>query len=236
MNSISSALPLKSLPENERPRERLLKNGPHSLSTVEIVAIILGSGTKGKSVLHLAQELLSFFGSLEALSMATVAELCKIKGLGKAKAIQLKACFSLINRLKEPNAPPNQPILTPLHAYLRVRNLLQNEKKEIFGVILQDVRNVMIAWEVISVGTLTQTLVHPREVFLPAVRNHAASLILVHNHPSGDLKPSIYDIEVTHRLIEAGRLMGLPIRDHIIISSKGFVSLKELGYWKEMKG
>jgi DNA repair protein RadC len=230
---MSSTSSLKALPENERPRERLLKNGPHCLSTVEIIAIILGSGTKGKSVLLLAQDLLSIFGSLEALSTATVAELCKIKGLGKAKSLQLKACFSLVNRLKEPNDSMSQPILTPLHAYLRVRNLLQNEKKEIFGVILQDVRNMMISWEVISIGTLTHTLVHPREVFSVAVRNHAASLILVHNHPSGDLKPSAYDIEVTRRLIEAGKLMGFPIRDHIIISSKGFISLREMGCLKE---
>jgi len=218
---------LKELPQSERPRERLLMHGPSVLSSIELIALILGSGTKGKSVLVLSQELLSLFGSLYCLQEATIEDLCQVKGLGKAKAIQLKAALTLASRASRERLPPPERLNTPLKAYLWVRDLVVHEKKEVFGVILVDAKGAPIRWEVVSVGTLTQTLVHPREVFHPAVRFLAASLILVHNHPSGDPTPSAEDCRLTEQLYSVGSSMGIPVLDHLIIGKQGFVSFKE---------
>ena len=218
---------LKELPLSERPRERLLLHGPSALSSMELIALILGSGTRGKSVLALSQELLSHFGSLLRLQEATIEDLCQVKGLGKAKAIQLKAALTLASRASRERTPPPDRLETPLKAYLWVRDLVVHEKKEVFGVILLDAKGAPIRWEVVSVGTLTQTLVHPREVFHPAIRYLAASLILVHNHPSGDPTPSPEDRRLTRQLYTASASMGIPILDHLIIGKQGFISFKE---------
>ncbi len=219
----------KELPLSERPRERLLKCGPQALSSIELLAILLGSGTKGKSVLAVAQELLSHFGSLNQLQEASIDDLCLVKGLGPAKAVQLKAALSLAARAYRERIPPAEKLDTPLKAYFWVRDLIAHEKKEIFGVILLDAKSAALRWEVISVGTLTQTLVHPREVFHPAIRYTAASLILVHNHPSGDPTPSLEDKRLTDHLLSASRTVGIPIIDHLIIGKEKFVSFKGSG-------
>jgi DNA repair protein RadC len=203
------AYSLKELPLSERPRERLMLHGPQALSSSELIALILGSGTKGKSVLALSQELLSHFGSLHHLLDASIEDLCRVKGLGKAKAVQLKAALS--------------------QAYLGVRDLIVHEKKEIFGAILLDAKGAVIRWEVISVGTLTNAIVHPREVFYSAIKYLAASLILVHNHPSGDPTPSFEDRFLTEQLIEASHAISIPILDHLVIGNRGYSSLKERG-------
>lgn len=220
---------LKELPASERPRERLLSYGPEKLSCTELIAIILGSGTKGKTVLVLAQEILSHFGTLRRLLDASIEEICAVKGLGVAKALQLKAALSLAFRMSREQLLLNEKIDTPLKAYLYVRDFIAFEKKEIFGVILLDCRARALRWEIVSIGTLTQTIVHPREIFYLAVRHLAASLILVHNHPSGDPSPSIEDRRLTQKLIAASRSMAIPIIDHLIIGKKGFISLKESG-------
>lgn len=220
---------MKQLPCEERPRERLESQGVDALSNIELIAVILGSGTQGKPVLTLAAELLARFSSFVALAEASITELCELKGLGKAKAIQLKAALGISHRLAKEIGVPKGSILTAEQAYLFVRDHLAYQKKEIFGVILQDVRGCAIKWEEISVGTLTQTLVHPREVFYPAVQHRAASLILAHNHPSGDPSPSPQDLHLTRILIQAGRLFGIHINDHIIVTNSGYVSLKECG-------
>jgi DNA repair protein RadC len=217
---------LKNLPESERPRERMLMLGSGSLSSPELIALILGSGVRGKSVLTLATELLAHFGSLTQLAHTTIEELCQIKGLGKAKAIQLKAAFSLWMRLQKERLPAKEPLHTPEACYEWVKEYLAYEKKEIFGVILLDVRGKAYKWEVVSIGTLTQTLVHPREVFYSAIRHLAASLILVHNHPSGDPTPSPHDWHLTRHLLGVGQTMGIPIFDHLIVADKDFVSLR----------
>lgn len=217
---------IKRLPLGERPRERLEEYGEHTLSSTELLAVILGSGTKGKSVLALAQEVLAKFGSLMALAGASLNDLCSIKGMGRAKAIQLKAALGLGQRLARENGSAKYPITTPEEAYYWIRDRIVHQRKEVFGIILQDVRGNALRWEEISVGTLTQTLVHPREVFSPAIQYRAASLILAHNHPSGDPTPSQQDIVLTRTLLQVGRLIGIPINDHIIVSSSGFVSLK----------
>ena len=219
---------LKELPLSERPRERLLLHGSSALSSIELIALILGSGTKGKSVLSLSQELLSQFGSLCHLQEATIEDLCQVKGLGKAKAIQIKAALTLAARTTREKSPLPERLETPLKAYLWVRDLVVHEKKEVFGVILLDARGSPIRWEVVSVGTLTQTLVHPREVFHPAIRYLAASLILVHNHPSGDPTPSEEDKRLTRQLKVASQSMGIPILDHLIIGKEGFISFKDI--------
>lgn len=220
---------LKELPLAERPRERLLRHGTDVLSSMELIAVILGSGTRGKSVLALSQELISHFGSLNHLSDATVEDLCQVKGLGKAKAMQLKAALSLGCRMNREKSTLNEKLDTPLKAYLWVRDFVTQEKKEVFGVILLDARGGAIRWEIVSVGTLTQTLAHPREVFYPAIRHLAASLILVHNHPSGDPTPSKEDCHLTRRLISASHSISIPILDHLIICKRGFISMKESG-------
>ncbi|MCC5832152.1 MAG: DNA repair protein RadC [Chlamydiales bacterium] len=223
---------IKQLPLEERPRERLEAYGELTLSNTELIAVILGSGTKGQSVLALAQELLGTFGSLTALTEAGLNDLCTIRGLGKAKAIQLKAALGLGQRLAREGVSPKYPLSTPEQAYFWIRDRIAHQKKEIFGAILQDVRGNALRWEEISVGTLTQTLVHPREVFSPAIRHSAAGLILAHNHPSGDPSPSQQDIILTRTLVQASKVLGIPINDHIIVSNSGFVSLKQEGIIK----
>ncbi len=229
MSEIQHPYSVLSLPEEERPRERLLKNGPETLSAAELIAIILGSGTKTTPVLQLAQTIVAHFGGLAQLAQATVQELCQIKGIGSAKAIQLKAVFGLGLRLSKQTAGVKYKIEHPVHVYHLVKDQLQTEKREFFIAILQDAKGCVIEQHIVSIGSLTQVSVHPREVFYPAIRHKAASLILVHNHPSGDLTPSKKDCELTRQLIQVGLIVGIPVNDHLIISERGYVSLREQG-------
>lgn len=221
---------IKELPVQERPRERLELQGEAALSNAELLAITIGSGMQGKSALALAHELLAHFGSLKALAHASVADLTHIKGLGKAKAVKLKAVLALGLRLAHEQSPQKTPLRTSAQAYLWVKDLIAHREKEVFGLILQDVRCHPIKWEEVSVGTLTQALVHPREVFYPAIAHRAASFILAHNHPSGDPTPSKEDLEITRNLFNLSRMMGIPINDHIIVCNTSFTSLKEKLY------
>lgn len=224
-----SGYSIQNLPQGERPRERLMLHGPESMATSELLAIILGSGMKGRSVLQLSQELIAHFGSLERLAEATLEELKQIKGIGHAKALQLKAIFGLGLRISRQSIGPKYRIENPLHAYNLVKEELEGEKREIFIVILLDVKGCVICHKVVAIGTLSNSLVHPREVFHPAIRHSAASMILVHNHPSGDPTPSKQDREVTKMLIDAGKLMGIPVNDHIIVGKGNYVSLRQEG-------
>lgn len=220
---------LLDLPETERPRERMLQLGADAISTSELIAILLGSGIKGLSVTQLAAQILSFFGSLEKLSQASVEELCQIKGLGKAKAIQLKAAFTLGLRASKEALPLRLKVDNPKVAYNLIRDEIENEKREHFIAIFLDTKSFLIGYEVIAIGTLSQALVHPREVFYPAIRRKAASLIIAHNHPTGDPTPSTQDLEITRQLIAAGRLMGIPVNDHIIVGKADYCSIKMKG-------
>ena len=220
---------IQQLPDTDRPRERLISQGPESVSSAELIAIILGSGMKGKSVLQLSQEIIMHFGSLKGLAEATIEELRQIKGLGLIKAIQLKAAITLGLRASKQNTAVRYRIDSPKNGYHLLRNLLSTEKREVFYVILLDTKGYVITQEMISTGTLSSTLVHPREVFYPAIRNKAASVILAHNHPSGDPTPSQQDYQLTEKLIQAGKLIGIPIHDHLIIGNESFVSLRETG-------
>lgn len=220
---------IQQLPETERPRERLMRCGPEALSAAELIAIVLGSGTKSSPVLQLSHLLIGRFGSLQGLAEATTQELCQVKGIGEAKAIQLRAVFNLGLRLSKQNVMPKFKIEHPIHAYNLIKDEMAGEKRELFMIIMQDAKGVVIHHCVISIGTLTETQVHPREVFYPAIRHKAVSLILVHNHPSGDLTPSKSDYELTRQLVEVGRMVGIPINDHIIISSQGYLSMRQQG-------
>lgn len=220
---------IHNLPVEDRPRERLARCGAEALSTVELVAILLGSGTKSCPVLQLAHAIVTRFGCLQALTEATLSELMTIKGVGLAKAIQLKAAFSLGMRTARQTIAPKYRIEHPLHAYHLIKEELERETRELFIVILQDTKGYVICHEVVSIGSLSKTIVHPREVFYPAIRHKAASLIVAHNHPSGDPSPSVQDRELTQTLVEAGRYIGIPVHDHLIVGHGCYVSLRQLG-------
>ncbi len=216
---------LLSLPPESRPRERLVEHGAAALSTVELLAILLNSGMKHRSVLQLATDLLSHFGTLEALADANLSELSQIKGIGQAKAIQLQASFSLCKRIK--SQPDKTTIDTPEAAFRLLHPILKEEKTEVLYILLRDARRNLLHKEEIGRGILNQVIVHPREIFCSAIRHRAHSLIVAHNHPSGDPTPSTSDIEMTHRLILASKVIGIALSDHLIIGKNTFFSFHQ---------
>lgn len=214
---------IKDLPKVERPREKLIRYGPEKLSNSELLAIILGSGTKERNVIELANKILKKF-SADELPNLTFNDLKNYPGLGPAKACEIIACFELGKRLLK--GKRTKIYLTPKDVWDELKDL-HNHKKEHFVIFYLDARNQEIKREIISVGSLNANLVHPREVFEPAVRNLAAQIILAHNHPSGDPEPSEDDLEITKRLVESGKILGIEIIDHIIVAKNGFISFKE---------
>ncbi len=215
------------LPLSERPRERLLKLGAEALSAQEVLALILGRGTKGESVMITAQNLLKEFGNLKGIANASIEELTRIKGIGQAKAAQLKAAFELTKRLENPLDETLRPaIKSPEDAVKVVKGKLKDKKKEHFWILSLDTRNHLINGKEVSVGSLDTSIVHPREVFKEAISASAASVIFIHNHPSGDPEPSEEDIKLTKRLTQAGEIIGIDILDHIIVGNKKYLSLK----------
>lgn len=215
------------LPLSERPRERLLKHGIEALSAQEILALILGRGIKDESVIVTAQKLLSTFGNLKNIAAASMEELTKIKGIGPAKAAQIKAAFELSKRLEDSSDKDRKTtVKSPEDAIKSVKNQLKGKKKEHFLVLSLDTRNHLINTQTISIGSLDSSIVHPREVFKEAISSTAASVIFAHNHPSGDPTPSEDDIKLTKRLVEAGEILGIEVLDHIIICDKDYISMK----------
>jgi DNA repair protein RadC len=228
---------IKSWPEDERPRERLLKLGADELSTAQLIAIILRTGGRKKSALELARELMTQFSSLKEIEGASLAEFSnpkmKIKGIGKAKFAQLKAAFELGRRLISSEAQdgsdkPSFRKSSDVFDYYRPK--FYGLKKERFLCALLDTKNRIFKESVVSEGTLTSSLVHPREVFRSAIKEASASVLFVHNHPSGDTTPSRDDVIITERLVETGKIVGIEVLDHIIISDGGYLSLFEKGY------
>ena len=226
MNSFT----IHDLPVSERPRERLRKFGAEALSVQEILALLLGRGTAGESVTVTAQRLLSQFGNIRGIAGASLEELTGVKGIGLAKASQIKAAFELANRLDNYQEPDvKSSIKTPDEVVSLTKSYLKDKKKEHFLVLLLDTRSQLIKSAEISVGSLDSSIVHPREVFKEALAASAASVIFVHNHPSGDPTPSADDIKLTKRLAQAGEVMGVEVLDHVIIGNKKFLSLKREG-------
>ncbi len=227
---VEKSFTIHDLPISERPRERLQKLGAEALSAQEILTLLLGRGISGESVMVTAQRLLSKFGNLKGISVATVEELSQVKGIGLAKASQIKAAFELANRLEGSPDTVDQPVVkTPEEAFALVRSRLKGKKKEHFLAILLDTRGQLIKVAEISVGSLDTSVVHPREVFKEAITGSAASVIFVHNHPSGNVEASEDDVKLTKRLAEVGGLMGIDVLDHVIVGEKDFRSLKRDG-------
>ena len=225
------------LPAQERPRERLAAHGPEGLSNAELIAILLRTGMKGKSAIAIGQELLAKFRTLENLAGAAWQELARVKGIGRDKAVGLQAAFTLARRMATELRHEMPVVDTPE----RVADLLREENRlldvEHFQVVLLNTRKRLIRVERISQGTLDTTIAHPREVFRHALAANAASIVLVHNHPSGDPTPSEADIRVTRDMIRAGQLMKIEVVDHIILGkgtterAKDYASLRELGHF-----
>ena len=214
---------IKDLPKVERPREKLMQYGPEKLSNSELLAILLRSGKRGENVIELANKILKRF-SKDELPNLTFNDLKDYSGLGPAKACEIVACFELGKRLlKDKKA---EIYLKPKEIWEELKDL-RDHKKEHFVIFYLDSRNQEIKREIISVGSLNANLVHPREVFEPAVKHLAAQIILAHNHPSGDPEPSEDDLEITKRLTESGKILGIEVVDHIIVAKDGFLSFKE---------
>jgi DNA repair protein RadC len=224
-----SSFTVRDLPRQERPRERLQKFGPEALSAQELLALIIGRGIPKKSVMNIAQELLGKFGNIKAISQATIEELSQIKGIGLAKAAQIKACFELGKREELEPEPKDFDIKNPESVVKAIRSSIKDKAKEHFKLILLNPRNKIIGISTISIGTLNASLVHPREVFKDAIVHSAASVVLAHNHPSGDPEPSEDDLKITKKLVDSGKILGIEVLDHIIIAKNGFKSLANEG-------
>lgn len=226
MSDLHYSVTIKELPSDERPRERLARYGSDALSRAELVAIILNSGYRNVSALQLAQYLLHTHGGLVGLARTELDALRAEKGVGLAKAARLVAAFELGRRLASTDAADRPVVTTPEQAAALLMSRYGDRTREHFGLLALDTKNKVIKEVVVSVGTLDGSMAHPREVFRPAILANAAAVILFHNHPSGDPTPSETDIQVTKRLVEVGKMMGMEVLDHIIVARNRFISLK----------
>jgi len=220
---------IRDLPEGERPRERLAQYGPEAMATTELLAVVLRVGSRGESAIRLAERLLAEFGGLVGIAKARVPQLSALPGIGLAKAAQIKAAFELGKRLATSVEGPRPIIRNAADAAALVMEELRHREQECLAAIFLDARNQVIRVRVLMIGTLTGSPAHPREVFKEALAHGCASLIICHNHPSGDPTPSADDVALTARLAQAGEIMGIPLLDHLIVGDGRFVSLKEAG-------
>jgi DNA repair protein RadC len=216
-------------PAEDRPRERLYHKGAESLADAELLAIQLGAGLAGCSAMDMARDLLSRYGSLSGLAGRGIAELAAVRGVGPVKAVRLAAAFEITRRLRSRNGPGRVVLGSPEQVFARYGPLMEDLQKEVFRVALLDAQNGLLRDVVISEGTLSASLVHPREVFKPAILESAASIILLHNHPSGDPTPSREDLRLTRQLVDCSELLDLRIHDHVIIGRQRFISLAQRG-------
>jgi DNA repair protein RadC len=223
---------IKEWPADERPREKMQKSGPSGLSDAELLALVIRSGDPStkQSAIDLGRELISHFsGNLRELAGADISEICAIKGMGLAKATSVKAAFSLASRFQARKLERFDRFTSPQQVFDYFHHEFRDSRKEYFLILLLDGKNRIIRRVQISEGSLNQSIVHPREVYLPAVKESAAAIILVHNHPTGDPAPSSEDIAITRRLKEAGEIMGIRVLDHIIVGDGEYVSFVERG-------
>jgi len=226
---MDSVIKIMDLPEMERPRERLLRFGPECLSNSDLLAIILRTGTKHEDIISLSNRVLKESGGLNGLLHMTVTDYKKLIGIGNAKATALIALTELCKRIKSYRSGDDYKIVSPKDAADLLMEEMRYLKKEYLKVILLNTKNVVLTIKDVSVGSLNSSIVHPREVFTYAVRDSSSSIIICHNHPSGDPSPSEEDINITRRLSESGKILGIELLDHIIIGDGTFVSLKEKG-------
>ena len=229
METLEYRIRIKELPEDMRPRERLLREGPEALTAIELLAVLLRTGTSSMNALDLAAILLTRAGGLAGLTENSTEELCSVKGIGPAKVAGIKAAVELGRRLATSVPGPKQVIRSPLDVCSLLKERMRHYDREHFKAIFLNTKHYVIAVETVSVGSLNSSLVHPRELFKSSIKRSAAALILAHNHPSGDPTPSQEDIEITRRLVEVGNIIGIQVLDHIIIGDDGYVSLKETG-------
>lgn len=227
---MNNKVKLKDLPKNERPRERLTRYGADKLSNSELLALILRTGTKNDNVLNLCSSLLGEFGGINGLLNLSVKELKEINGIGEAKTAQILALAELSKRFNSFQSGEELIISSPKDVAFYMMKEMNNLKKEYFKIIMLNTKNMIISIKDVSIGSLNSSIVHPREVFVEAIKNSSAAVILCHNHPSGDCTPSKEDIAVTKRLKECGDLIGIEVLDHIIIGRKNFISFKEKGF------
>ena len=220
---------IHDLPKDERPRERLIKNGASTLSDSELLAIILRTGSKQENVINLSQRILKEY-NIKQLSQINLTQLMKVHGIKESKAAQIAACFEIARRLESFNDEDKQKINSPEDVYRRIYPKMREQKKELFIELCLDTKNQVIKEETISVGSLNANIVHPREVFKLALAESAAHIIVAHNHPSGDPTPSREDIEITKKLVDTGTIMGITLLDHVIIGDGRHFSMKEAGH------
>ncbi|MDY6826712.1 MAG: DNA repair protein RadC [Bacillota bacterium] len=225
----NSPIMIKDLPCEERPREKLKALGPEALSNAELLAILLRTGHKNESAVQLATRILAGGGGLRKLPELALEDLQEFKGIGPDKSVTIKAALELGCRLASAPREADGAINSPRQAAQIFMEELRYKKKEYFKILLLNTKNFIIAREEVSVGSLNASIVHPREVFTVPIRKSASSVIFFHNHPSGDPSPSEEDIGLTRRLVEAGEILGIKVRDHIIIGDGCYFSFKEKG-------
>jgi DNA repair protein RadC len=221
---------VQDLPEEERPRERLARLGADALSLQELLAIVLGRGIAGESVMATSQNLLAHFGSLQNIQEASLEDIQNVRGLGFAKACQIKACLELGRRLTETKKiirVKEKQLSAADEVYVLVKKTISTYAKEHFVVVSLDTRNNILGIDTVFVGTLNSSLVHPRETYEAAIRKHAAGIVVAHNHPSGDPEPSDEDLKVTNLLLDAGKVMGITMHDHLIIGKERYFSFRD---------
>lgn len=227
MGALEYRFTIKEMPLEERPREKLIKYGAERLSDAELIALIIRIGNRERTAVELSQDILNNYGGLKSLNTLSIAEMTEINGVGQVKAVQLKAVIELGKRLISLGWDNKDVIRSPQDVAVLLMPEMRFLTQEVFKLILLDIKNQVIATPVVSKGGLASSIVHPREVFREAIKYSSAAMILVHNHPSGVPDPSKDDINITRRLIEAGKIMGIDILDHIIIGNGVFVSMKE---------
>lgn len=221
------------LPENERPRERLFRYGSESLSNAELLAIVLGCGTKRENIISLSSRIIKNSRGLNGLFNSSLEDLTCICGVGKAKAAKIMAVVELSKRFRSYKGGNDCKICNPEDAAMLVMEEMKELKQEYLKVVILNTKNVVIGIKNVFIGSLNFSIVHPREVFFYAIKKNGASIIVCHNHPSGDPSPSDEDIDVTYRLKKCGELLGIQLIDHLIIGGGVYVSLKEKGILRD---
>lgn len=230
MDIVPEPRPIRAWPEAERPRERLLAGGPQALTDAQLLAIVLHTGDARRNAVQMGIELLAHFGGLGALAQATASELRGLPGVGPAKAAQLQAALELGRRAGAGPLARGARLRSSRDVFAHFGPRLRDRRQEVFAAVLLDGKHRVLQTLEISVGSLTQTIVHPREVFKPAVRESAAAIILVHNHPSGDPTPSAEDRALTARLVAVGEVIGIQVLDHVVSGDQRYVSFADEGW------